>query len=135
VCEQFCVCRSCFLVRLMRIEHKQDLILKGEKRIMAALDDALAALQKIDDATTKQAAVLQAEGDTLQTISDEIDTLIKNAGTSVPPELLSKLQAQADKVQGVSDSIDKQAAFSKEIAAKGVTNPVPVPVPTPTASP
>lgn len=105
---------------------------QGEN-IMAALDDALAALKKIDDATTKQAAVIQAEADSLQTISNEIDTLIANAGTTVPPGVLSALQAQADKAQAISDSLDAQAAFSAAIAAKGAQNPVPVPVPPPSA--
>lgn len=104
---------------------------QGDK-IMAAQDDALAALNKIDDATTKQAAVIQAEADSLQKISDEIDTFIANAGTTVPPAVLAGLQAQADKAQAISDSLDAQAAFSAAIATKGTSTPVPLPVPPPT---
>ncbi len=101
---------------------------QGEK-IMAAIDDANAALKKIDDATTAQGVALAAEAASLQTLSDEMDAFIAAAGATVPAQVLADLQARADKVAAISDSIQKQADFSAAIAAKGVTNPVPVPVP------
>lgn len=112
-----CDCCLCLGYVLARIEGKLDSILKGEKVIMAQLDDALAALKKIDDATTQEAG-------SLQQVSDNLDTLIAKIGTTVPPDVLAGLQAQADRVQASAD-------FAKALASKGAPNPVPVPVPPP----
>ena len=110
-----------------------DEINQRTKKIMAAIDDANAAIARIDAATTAQGVVLASEATTLQTISTEMDALIAQvAAGGVPPALVSAIQAQADKVEAVSATIQKNADFSTAIASKGVTNPVPVPVPTPT---
>lgn len=99
---------------------------------MADIDVALAALKKIDDATTQQAATLATEATNLATVSNNLDSLLANAGNSIPPAVLSQLQAEADKVDTISGSIQKNSDFSAALATKGAPNPVPVPVPTPT---
>ncbi len=112
-----CNCCLCLGAALARIEGKLDSILKGERVIMAQLDDALAALKKIDDATTQEAA-------SLQQVSDNLDKLIAGLGTTVPADVLAGLQAQADRVQASAD-------FAKALASKGAPDPVPVPAPPP----
>ncbi len=93
-------------------------LLKGEKRIMATVEQANAALKSIDDATNAQAT-------SLQTISDNLDKLIADAkAAGVADSVLAGMQAEADKLTA-------QAEFSKALASKGVDNPVPVPPPAP----
>jgi hypothetical protein len=108
---------------------------KDLKKLMTDLETANLAITRIKTATDEQGVVLQQEATTLQTISDEFDTLISKLtpGTTITPELLASLQAQADQAEAVSTSIKAQAAFSTAIASKGATNPVPVPVPPPTS--
>lgn len=101
---------------------------QGEK-IMAGQQDALDALKKIDDATTKQGVVLGGLGDTLQEVNNDLDDLIAKVGTSVPQDVLDGLKAAADKTQAISDSLDTHAEFSKGLAAKWQVDPVPDPVP------
>jgi methyl-accepting chemotaxis protein len=98
-------------------------------RIMGALEDAQAAISKIDAATTNQATRLSELASALQETSDDIDKLIADAG--VPVSLATDLQAKADALQAVSDALDQHVAFSKAIASKSPANPVPVPVPDP----
>ncbi len=107
-------------------------ILSKEDKIMADQDIAQAALDKIDKATTAQSAVLATESKTLQSISDEVDALIKAAqanGGAVTPEQLARLQTLADASDSISTSLQAQADFSAAIAAKGAPAPVPGPVP------
>lgn len=107
-------------LKLECIEQKLDVI-------MSALDDANAALSKINDATNKQAAALSADGDLLQKVSDEMDAFIAQAQAgTLTPDLIANMQARADAVQAVSDSLDAHSAALAAIAAKGAANPVPV---------
>jgi uncharacterized protein YoxC len=102
------------------------------ERIMATEQQLLDTIKKIDEATTKQGQVLQAEADTLRHISDDVDKLLVQIRSGqVSDSTLASLQAQADKIQAISDSLDKQAQFSKDLATKA-DNPVPAPVPNPT---
>ncbi len=113
-------------------------VTQGEAKIMANQDIAQAALDKIDAATTAQGKVLATESTTLQTISDEIDALIKAAtstGGQVTSEQLARLQKLADASDSISTSLQAQADFSAAIAAKGAPSPVPGPVPAPTPVP
>lgn len=106
----------------------RDIKAQGEQ-IMASQQDALAALGKIDTATTNQGMRLGQLGDSLQETHNDITDLIAQLGTTVPQEVLDGLNAIADKTQVISNSLDQHAEFSKEIAGKWQTNPVPVPVP------
>lgn len=118
---------------LLASEHR--LTQKLEK-IMAAIDDANAALAKIDGATTKIATNIQAEADIQQKISDELDVLIANAaGQGVPAAFVTSLQGVADRVQASSDALDANVPVLQGIATKGAQNPVPVPVPPPSPTP
>ena len=119
-----CAKANKFTQQLSSIQERLD-------RIMAALDDALAAIKKIDDATTRQSIVLQSIADSEQKTSDELDVLIGklSPGTTITPELIASLKATAERAQAVSDALDAQAAFSAALAAKGSTDPVPLPVP------
>ncbi len=111
---------------LHSVIHTQEKILMNEQ-------EALAALAAIDAKTNQIATALQTEGDTLQTISDEIDKLI--AGGGIPTSVAARLQALSDGVQGVSNTIDAHAVLAKAIAAKAgppvPVNPVPPPTPLP----
>ena len=99
-------------------------------KIMATEQDVVAALQKIDAATTKIAANVQGEANTIQTISDEIDALIsKLSNAGVSQALLDEATALAEKTQAASDALDAQVPVLQAIATKGANNPVPVPVP------
>ncbi len=110
----------------------RDLKSQGEK-LMTDLENALAALKKIDEATTKQGQVIQSDADLLQKTSDNIDALVAKLDPAhVDKSIVDGLQAAADKAQAISDSLDKQAEFAKALASKGVANPVPVPPPAPT---
>ncbi len=105
-------------------------VLQGEKQIMA--DEALesAALAKIDAATTKSAANIQALGDVAQTINNEIDALLaaqKAAGVS--QAILDQTNSLATRSQALSDALDGQVVALQAVATKGAANPVPVPVP------
>lgn len=125
--------RACTLRDIIQTEknisHKLD-------KIMAAIDDANAALAKIDAATTKIATNIQTEAAVIQTISDELDALVAaGPGQGIPAEFLTKLTAVANGAQASSDALDAQVPVLQAIAAKGATNPVPVPVPPPSPAP
>lgn len=95
-------------------------------------DEALesAALAKIDAATTKSAANIQALGDVAQTINNEIDALLaaqKAAGVS--QAILDQTNSLATRSQALSDALDGQVVALQAVATKGAANPVPVPVP------
>jgi|ERR1035437_5969656 hypothetical protein len=120
--------------QVSRLATKQDLQ-EMEKRIMASESQVIAALQKIDAATTATAANLQIVSDTDATISTELDALVaalKNAGVS--QALVDQADALSTKVQASSDTLAAQIPVLQAIAAKGVLNPVPVPVPAPPAA-
>ena len=110
-------------------------ILQHTEKLMSQLDDANAALAAINAATTQQGVTLAAEGTSLQTISDNLDALIVQLGTNVPPAVLAGLTAAASSTQALSDSMTAQAAFATAVASKGVATPVPLPVPPPTPIP
>lgn len=106
--------------------------LKANK-IMATEQQLLDQMKLIDAATTKQAEALQADGDALQKISDDLDKIIA-AGpqAGVSQGTLDQLTALATRAQAVSDNLDTHSAFSKTIAVKAdnaVPQPVPPPVP------
>lgn len=103
-------------------------------KIMGAEQDLATALGKIDTATTAIAAAVQANSDTTQVISDELDALILkvNQGGIDPTAFAAQAQALADRLQAASDGSEKLVPVLKAIATKGAANPVPVPVPTPT---
>ncbi len=107
-------------------------VIHTQEKILMTEQEALAVLTAIDAKTNQIATALQTEGDTLQTISDEIDKLI--AGGGIPTSVAARLQSLSDGVQGVSNTIDAHAVLAKAIAAKGAPvpeNPVPPPTPLP----
>lgn len=107
-------------------------VIQKEDQIIMANEAIEAALVKIDAATTEQGQVLAAQGATLQTISDEIDSLIQSAQNgTITPAQLARLQTLADAASTVSANLKAQAVFSTAIAAKGASTPVPGPVPQP----
>ncbi len=110
---------------LARIEQKVDTLIMDDTLVIAAL-------KKIDDATTKIAANDQIIADNLQVVATDQDALLealKNAGTS--PALIAQAESVATRVQAASDFMDTQVPVLQAIAAKGHTNPVPTPVPEP----
>lgn len=104
-----------------------------------------AVLDKVDATTTKIGSNLDAvaaaqtnEANVIQTISDEIDTLVANQGSNgISTATAAQLQAIADRLQTSSDNSDKIAAATAAqvpvltaIAAKGAPV-VPPPPPAP----
>ena len=123
------------LKSLSGLATKQDLETFVNK-IMATEAQVVAALNRIDAATTAIAANLQIVSDTNATISTDVDTLVtalQNAGVS--QTLVDQANALGDKAQASSDTLAAQIPVLQAIAAKGVLNPVPVPVPAPTVVP
>ncbi len=122
------------LIHEMREERKHDKqVINKLDQIMANQADIEAALTKIDTATNKIAANVQAIATVDQTISDEIDAFLKATpvGTVLTDAQVAQLQGLADRAQSSSDASDAQVAVLQAIAAKGAVNPVPVPVPAP----
>jgi chromosome segregation ATPase len=137
-------------IKLDRIEADvRALVAQGES-IMATVQEAMATIDKIDMATTKQgemlaaqAIVLTAQGVALQEISDDVDDLLEDP--NLPEPLRARLQAAADKAQMVSENLEAQAVvskqqadFSKAIASKhtpGGVPPLPPVPPAPTPIP
>lgn len=113
-------------------------------------EQTLALLTKIDTTTThiggnitSLSSVVQAEADTVQTVSDEFDALIAliAANSNIPQSITDAAQALADKLQASSDTSDlvvgalnAQATALTAIAAKGQPV-VPTPPPTPVITP
>lgn len=111
---------------------KLDKIICQQEQIMAGQEEALAALRKIDEATTA-AGVAQAEmADSLQETSDDVDELLRQAANgTLTPAMIADMQAKADNVSTIAAKLREHADFSKAIASKSPAQPVPVPVPDP----
>lgn len=117
-----------------RIETKLDAIIVTQashtaalKELMADNAQLVAALAKIDTATTTMGTNIGTLGGVTQTISDEIDTLEANlAAAGVSPALVAQASALGDRLQTVSDSLDAHGVALSAIASKGADTPVPV---------
>ena len=97
---------------------------------MATEAEVKAALDKIDAATTKTAANVQAISDIAGTISTEVDALVaalKAAGVS--QALVDQATALGTKADAIGTASDALVPVLQGIASKGVINPVPIPVP------
>lgn len=100
------------------------------QNIMATEAEVKAALDKIDAATTKTAANVQAISDIAGTISTEVDALVaalKAAGVS--QALVDQATALGTKADAIGTASDALVPVLQGIASKGVVNPVPIPVP------
>lgn len=104
------------------------------KLIMGLLEDATAAIAKIDAATTKQGEQLAVIATASQETSDDLDTIIAQIGNQISPEVVAQLQGIADRSEAISNNLDLQSTFSKALAAKYPAQP-PVPTPVPEPSP
>ncbi len=98
---------------------------------MAGQEAIVAALAKIDMATTKIAENVALIATTDQKISDEIDAFLaaNPVGTVITDAQVEQLGALAERAQAASDASTQQVEVLKAIATKGEGNPVPVPVP------
>lgn len=63
-------------------------VLERLGKIMANQADAVAAISRIEEATTRQGLALQSLADSLQETSNDIDKILSELGTSVPAEVL-----------------------------------------------
>ena len=100
------------------------------QNIMATEAEVKVALDKIDAATTKTAANVQAISDIAGTISTEVDALVaalKAAGVS--QALVDQATALGTKADAIGTASDALVPVLQGIASKGVVNPVPIPVP------
>lgn len=100
------------------------------QNIMATEAEVKAALDKIDAATTKTAANVQAISNIAGTISTEVDALVaalKAAGVS--QALVDQATALGTKADAIGTASDALVPVLQGIASKGVVNPVPIPVP------
>jgi hypothetical protein len=130
---------------LARIEEKLDTANRGIGQIMTNEEIALAALKKIDDATTSIGTNVTAIGDNVTgigtvagTISTEVDALLAAAQKQgVSQALLDQISGIGTKADALSTAATATATATAAlvpvlngIAAKA-GNPVPVPIPPP----
>src|SRR5580765_2357199 len=98
-----------------------------DAEVKAVLDKVDVTTSKIGDNLTAVAAAQTAEAGVIQTISDEVDALVANAGSNgISPATAAQLQGIADRLQTSSDNSDAIAAATSSkvpvltaIAAKG----------------
>ncbi len=91
---------------------------------MTKVDDALAAIARIDTATTTMAAATTQNAAALEDVAADIKRLLE--GVDVPPAVLDGLTAAAAKVEAVAEVMKAQAETLTGIGAS-VENPVPPP--------
>jgi len=120
------------LQALEMIERRLCTLEEQGRKLMADQQQEIDALNKIDAATTQIAANLTAQAAVVQTISDEVDTLVAaQQAAGVPQAIIDQTVALANKAQQAADALQTQVPVLQAIATKGSANPVPVPVPTP----
>lgn len=126
------------LRRLTRMEKTLLEVKLTDAEVKAVLDKVDVTTTKIGTNLTAVAAAQAAEASTVQTISDEIDTLVKNqAASGISDATAAQLTAIADRLQTSSDNsdaitaaINAQVPVLTAIAEKGAAT-VPDPPPPP----
>lgn len=119
-----------FLEWITGIKHKLDSIEGKVDKLIMTGQEALAALAKINDSTNSAAAVvgeIQTLGNQIKT---EVETLLANAGTTIPADVASALDAQVTNVGNLAAALGPVKTFLEGVASEG--NPTPPPPPPPT---